>query len=147
LLLLLLNKSSGRTDTVLYQITFNVYQKGIIMKSIFVKTATSIVIALSVNLAQAGWDSGPEYPVDSSQSRAEVRAETLKFLDAGGRQVQVGQYHEAQKFDNSNISREQVCAELAVAQKLGLITDGHRTVFPTPMQLKLISEATPLKMG
>jgi hypothetical protein len=77
----------------------------------------------------------------SNKTSAEARADTVAFLAMGGAAQQNGEYRLVSALPTTQVSREQVGAECTEAMRLGLLKDGHTTIFATPAQMELIRAA------
>ena len=77
----------------------------------------------------------------SNKTSAQARTDTIAFLAMGGAAQQNGEYRLVSALPTTHVSREQVGAECTEAMRLGLLKDGHTTIFATPEQLEMIRAA------
>ncbi len=102
-----------------------------------------ITVLAPFTMAQAGWDSPPDFPIDpaSVQSREQVRADAIA-AQSMRRYVQ-GAYELISDASRTApaVSRARVQAELLEAKRLGVLRESEQTMFATPMQLEQIRAA------
>jgi hypothetical protein len=108
------------------------------------KFATRLLVPAALSFAAVGAIASelpPEVPFTSSASRADVRAQAVEALRAGG----IGSGEVAPVImaaGNSGLTRSEVRAEAEAASRLGLIAAGDVQVQPTAAQLEQLRMAT-----
>jgi hypothetical protein len=105
----------------------------------------TVVAAAFAGLAQASsfvsWDAAPHYPIVDNRSRSEVITETVAYLKATKGAFASGEARLPDARVLAQPTRAQVLAEIAEAKRLGLITHGEATVFPTAQQSEQVRQA------
>jgi hypothetical protein len=108
--------------------------------------SSALIVAAFAGLANAApaftsWDSPPIYPIVDNRTRAEVVAETVAYLKATKGAFASGEAHLPDAQVLAQPTRAQVLAEIAESKRLGLITHGEATVFPTAEQTEQVRQA------
>jgi hypothetical protein len=107
---------------------------------------STLIAAAFAGLANAApaptsWDAAPNYPIVDNRSRAEVVAETVAYLRATKGAFASGEARLPDAPALTQPTRAQVLAEIAEAKRLGLITHGEATAFPTLQQTEQVRQA------
>jgi hypothetical protein len=112
-------------------------------KTLFSATLLAAALAATTYAAPTytSWDAAPNYPIVDQRSRAEVIAETVGYLRATKGAFSSGEARVADGVALAQPTRSQVLAEIAEAKRLGLITHGEATAFPTLQQIEQVRQA------